>query len=93
MELICEFEINSLRLRLAVVSQLIFNTSVRNNIAYAIEGADEAAIWEAARLANALNLSRICPKALRRWGQREDYLEVNVSGLRFARACYVTQIS
>jgi len=51
-----EFEINSLRRKLAVVSQdtFIFNTSVRNNIAYAIEGADEAAIYEAARLANAL---------------------------------------
>lgn len=51
-----EFEINSLRRKLAVVSQdtFIFNTSVRNNIAYAIEDPDEAAIWEAARLANAL---------------------------------------
>jgi subfamily B ATP-binding cassette protein MsbA len=51
-----EFEINLLRRKLAVVSQdtFIFNTSVRNNIAYAIEGADEAAIYEAARLANAL---------------------------------------
>jgi subfamily B ATP-binding cassette protein MsbA len=51
-----EFEINSLRRRLAVVSQdtFIFNTSVRNNIAYAMEQADEAAIWEAARRANAL---------------------------------------
>jgi subfamily B ATP-binding cassette protein MsbA len=51
-----ELEINLLRRKLAVVSQdtFIFNTSVRNNIAYAIEGADEAAIYEAARLANAL---------------------------------------
>ena len=58
-----EFEINSLRLRLAVVSQdtFIFNTSVRNNIAYAIEGADEAAIWEAARLANALEFIQDLP--------------------------------
>ena len=41
-----EFEINSLRRRLAVVSQdtFIFNTSVWNNIAYAIEGVDETAI-------------------------------------------------
>jgi subfamily B ATP-binding cassette protein MsbA len=51
-----EFEINSLRRKLAVVSQdtFIFNTSVHNNIAYAMEEADEAAIWEAARNANAL---------------------------------------
>lgn len=50
------FEINSVRRKMAVVSQdtFIFNTSVRNNIAYGIEGVDEAAIWEMARLANAL---------------------------------------
>jgi subfamily B ATP-binding cassette protein MsbA len=59
-----EFEINSLRRRLAVVSQdtFIFNTSVRNNIAYAIEGADETAIWEAARLANALEFIQELPE-------------------------------
>ena len=58
-----EFEINSLRLRLAVVSQdtFIFNTSVRNNIAYAMEGADISAIWEAARLANALEFIQEMP--------------------------------
>ncbi len=51
-----EFEINSLRQKLAFVSQdtFIFNTSVRNNIAYALEDVDESAIYEAARLANAL---------------------------------------
>ncbi|MBD2101138.1 heterocyst formation ABC transporter subunit HepA [Leptolyngbya sp. FACHB-261] len=51
-----DFKINTMRRKLAVVSQdtFIFNTSVRNNIAYGIEGADEAAIWEAARQANAL---------------------------------------
>jgi ATP-binding cassette, subfamily B, bacterial MsbA len=51
-----EFEINSLRRKLAVVSQntFIFNASVRENIAYAIATTDEAAIREAARLANAL---------------------------------------
>jgi len=51
-----EFEIKSLRRKLAVVSQdtFIFNTSVRNNIAYGSEEADEVAIQEAARLANAL---------------------------------------
>jgi subfamily B ATP-binding cassette protein MsbA len=51
-----QFEINSLRQKLAVVSQdtFIFNTSVRNNIAYGMEGVSEAEIQEAARLANAL---------------------------------------
>jgi len=55
-----ELEINSLRRKLAVVSQdtFIFNTSVRDNIAYH-RRVDEAAIWEAARLANALDLSKI----------------------------------
>ena len=51
-----EFSINSVRRKIAVVSQdtFIFNTSIRNNIAYGIEGVNEAAIWEVARLANAL---------------------------------------
>jgi len=51
-----EFEIKSLRRKLAVVSQdtFIFNTSVRNNIAYGSEEATDVAIREAARLANAL---------------------------------------
>jgi subfamily B ATP-binding cassette protein MsbA len=58
-----EFEINSLRRKLAVVSQdtFIFNTSVRNNIAYAIDDVDEQAIWEAARLANALEFIQQLP--------------------------------
>ncbi|MBD2186214.1 ABC transporter ATP-binding protein [Planktothrix sp. FACHB-1355] len=52
-----EFDIKSLRQKMAVVSQdtFIFNTSVRNNIAYGTEDADEAAIWEVARLANAID--------------------------------------
>ncbi|WYM02702.1 MAG: heterocyst formation ABC transporter subunit HepA [Gloeotrichia echinulata DVL01] len=51
-----QFEINSLRSKIAVVSQdtFIFNTSVWNNIAYGTEQASEAEIKEAARLANAL---------------------------------------
>lgn len=59
-----EFEINSLRRKIAVVSQdtFIFNTSVRNNIAYAIENPDEAAICEAARLANALEFIQKLPE-------------------------------
>ncbi|GAX44563.1 ABC transporter-related protein [Tolypothrix sp. NIES-4075] len=51
-----QFEINSLRSKMAVVSQdtFIFNTSVWNNIAYGTQGATQAEIKEAARLANAL---------------------------------------
>ncbi|MBD2167174.1 ABC transporter ATP-binding protein [Calothrix membranacea FACHB-236] len=51
-----KFEINSLRRKIAVVSQdtFIFNTSVWNNIAYGTPNAKEADIKEAARLANAL---------------------------------------
>ena len=46
-----------------MVSQdtFIFNTSVRNNIAYATEGVDEAEIWEAARNANALEFIQQMP--------------------------------
>ncbi|MBW4560107.1 MAG: ABC transporter ATP-binding protein/permease [Mojavia pulchra JT2-VF2] len=51
-----QFEINSLRRKIAVVSQdtFIFNTSVWNNIAYGTPEASEARIKEAAQLANAL---------------------------------------
>ena len=58
------FTLSSLRHRIAVVSQdtFIFNTSVRNNIAYAIETADEAAILEAARFANALEFIKDLPE-------------------------------
>ncbi len=51
-----QYKLGSLRAKLAVVSQdtFIFNTSVRNNIAYGLEGVDNAAIEEAARQANAL---------------------------------------
>lgn len=61
---LCQFDVHSLRRKLAVVSQdtFIFNTSVRNNIAYAIEDVDEAAIWEAARLANALEFIQALPQ-------------------------------
>lgn len=59
-----QFEINSLRRKLAVVSQdtFIFNTSIRNNIAYGSEGATDAAIQEAARLANALEFIEDMPE-------------------------------
>jgi ATP-binding cassette, subfamily B, bacterial MsbA len=59
-----EFEINSLRRKMAVVSQdtFIFNTSVRNNIAYGTQEANEQAILQAARLANALEFIQKMPE-------------------------------
>jgi subfamily B ATP-binding cassette protein MsbA len=61
-----EYDINSLRRKMAVVSQdtFIFNTSVRNNIAYGSEEATEEAILEAARLANALEFIQEMPEGL-----------------------------
>ncbi|MBE9190696.1 ABC transporter ATP-binding protein [Gloeocapsopsis crepidinum LEGE 06123] len=60
---LCKFDINSVRRKMAVVSQdtFIFNTSVRNNIAYGLD-TDEAAIWEAAKLANALEFIQQMPE-------------------------------
>ncbi len=59
-----EFEISSLRSKIAVVSQdtFIFNTSVWNNIAYGTPGAHGSAIREAARLANALEFIQEMPE-------------------------------
>jgi len=50
-----EFDVPSLRRRLGVVSQdvFIFNDSVRANIAFGVDGADEPRIVEAARRAGA----------------------------------------
>ncbi|OUL18748.1 ABC transporter ATP-binding protein [Nostoc sp. T09] len=51
-----QFQLKSLRSRMAVVSQdtFIFNTTVHNNIAYGLEGVDDAVIEKAAIQANAL---------------------------------------
>ncbi len=59
-----EFNLYSLRRKLAVVSQdtFIFNTSVRNNIAYAMEEVNEVAIREVAQLANALEFIEQLPE-------------------------------
>lgn len=59
-----QVDINSLRQRMAVVSQhtFIFNTSVWDNIAYGTPKATEAAIREAARLANALEFIEQMPQ-------------------------------
>jgi ATP-binding cassette subfamily B protein/subfamily B ATP-binding cassette protein MsbA len=59
-----KLEINSLRQRMAIVSQdtFIFNTSVRENIAYGTPGASQAEIREAAKLANALEFIEQMPE-------------------------------
>ena len=61
-----ELEIDSLRRKMAIVSQktFIFNTSIRNNIAYGTPKATEAEIVEAARLANALEFITKLPQGL-----------------------------
>lgn len=61
---LCRIDVGSLRRKMAIVSQdtFIFNTSAWNNIAYGTEDAEEAAIWEAARLANALEFILELPK-------------------------------
>ncbi len=57
------FDINSLRRRMAVVSQdtFIFNATVQENIAYGMFDATNAEIREAARLANALEFIEKMP--------------------------------
>jgi subfamily B ATP-binding cassette protein MsbA len=59
-----ELEIDSWRTKMAIVSQdtFIFNTSVRNNIAYGTPSATEAEIREAARLANAIEFIEEMPE-------------------------------
>ena len=61
-----ELEINSLRHRMAIVSQdtFIFSNSVRNNIAYGMEDVDEAAIREVAQQANAWDFIQELPEGL-----------------------------
>jgi ATP-binding cassette, subfamily B, bacterial MsbA len=52
-----DLEINSLRRKMAIVSQdtFIFNASVRDNIAYGVDRVDEIKLQEAAKQANALD--------------------------------------
>ncbi|MDB9306732.1 ABC transporter ATP-binding protein [Nodularia spumigena CS-591/12] len=61
-----QFDISSLRQKIAVVSQdtFIFNTSVGNNISYGTEGATEAEIRKVAQLANALEFIDEMPEGL-----------------------------
>jgi ABC-type multidrug transport system fused ATPase/permease subunit len=58
------FDVQSVRCRMAVVSQdtFIFNASVWDNIAYGSPEADETAILEAARMANALEFIQQLPE-------------------------------
>ena len=59
-----DYDINSVRRRMAIVSQdtFIFNASIRDNIAYGLENIDEAAVIEAARLSNALEFIQGLPE-------------------------------
>ncbi len=58
------FDIASLRHKLAVVSQdtFIFNASIRDNIAYALPHIDDQAVWQAAQQANALEFIQDMPE-------------------------------
>ncbi|MFN5854392.1 MAG: heterocyst formation ABC transporter subunit HepA [Pseudanabaenaceae cyanobacterium] len=61
-----EYDIKSLRNKMAIVSQdtFIFNTTVRNNIAYGLSGITDEEIWEAANLANALQFIEEMPEGM-----------------------------
>jgi ATP-binding cassette, subfamily B, bacterial MsbA len=61
-----EFDITSVRHRMATVSQdtFIFNSTVHNNIAYGLDHISEADVLEAARLANALEFIQKLPEGL-----------------------------
>lgn len=52
-----DLKINSLRHKMAIVSQdtFIFDTTVRDNIIYGVEDASDEDLYEAARMANALD--------------------------------------
>ena len=61
-----DIEINSLRRQMGIVSQdtFIFNTSVRENIAYGLENIDESTIIEVARQANAWEFIQEFPQGM-----------------------------
>ncbi|MEO1670134.1 MAG: heterocyst formation ABC transporter subunit HepA [Cyanobacteria bacterium J06631_2] len=61
-----DFEIDSIRRRMAIVSQdtFIFNTTIANNIAYGLDNVSEAEIWQAAAQANALEFIQEMPDGL-----------------------------
>lgn len=61
-----EFNITSVRNKMAIVSQdtFIFNATVRDNIAYGLEDVNEKDVWEAAKLANAVEFIQDMPEGL-----------------------------
>jgi ABC-type multidrug transport system fused ATPase/permease subunit len=61
-----EFDIQSVRRQMAIVSQdtFIFNATVRDNIAYGSENASDEAIWQAAKSANAIDFIQALPEGL-----------------------------
>ena len=60
------FDIHSIRRKMAIVSQdtFIFNASVRDNIAYGLEGISEEEIWEVAQQAHAVEFIEELPNGL-----------------------------
>lgn len=61
-----DLDIDSLRRKMAIVSQdtFIFNTSIRDNIAYALDRPAEADIIRAAKLANAIEFIEAMPAGM-----------------------------
>lgn len=61
-----DFNTNSVRNRMAIVSQdtFIFNSTIHNNIAYGLDNVSDAEVLEAARLANALEFIQKLPEGL-----------------------------
>ena len=61
-----KFDVDSLRRKMAIVSQdtFIFNTTIANNIAYGLKGVSEAEIWQAAEQANAIEFIQDMPEGL-----------------------------
>ncbi|MBE9155758.1 ABC transporter ATP-binding protein [Nodosilinea sp. LEGE 06152] len=61
-----EFDITSVRQKMAIVSQetFIFNATVRGNIAYGLDNISDKDVFEAARLANALEFIESLPEGL-----------------------------
>ena len=70
---LCDFDVQSVRRRMAVVSQdtFIFDASVRENIAYGLDDVNDQVIWDAARAANAIEFLQALPDGLNtRLGER-----------------------
>jgi len=61
-----DFDISTVRRKMAIVSQdsFIFNASVRANIAYGIEKISEADVWQAAKLAHAVEFIQELPDGI-----------------------------